>query len=583
MIFSSDQRRLPFLAILLTAIIILSVHFNLHFWNKPHRVIASDVLSYYSYLPATFVYKDLSFSFTGGDFEKYKYKFWLFETGDNKIAVMTTMGLSLLWTPFFLLAHVFAPILGFDADGYSPPYKFALLMSSLFYLVTGLYFLKLLLQKYFNPRVTAFTLLLVVFGTNLLHYSTVEATMSHVYSFSFICIFLYFAIRWHEHPTFLNSIITGLLLGLITLIRPSNFIVVIVFLLWQVSSWKEIKMRIWYFIKSYPLVITMIISFFLVWIPQFIYWKYISGSYFFNTYGANDAGFFFDNPQIWSVLFSYRKGWIVYTPIVILAFAGFIKVNKFVPKSLIPLLIYTLVNIYVVSSWWCWWYGGSFSQRAFVDQYGIMALGWAAAIAWSVDKKKLIKYLLAAIVVVLVFFNIFQTIQYYNNAIHYMAMTKESYWSSFMKFHPTQKYYKQLVWPDYDSAKIGKYYPSSEMTIGEKWRLLADTLENREDSIQYFKIQIKKDTNLLNQVKQKAIERSISLEQMIEYDATWLYEQEQIKQKEKYQPIEYFINKIKSDSVFYNFVKEKARKKKIPLEEMLRKDAEWMKEQSKKE
>ena len=36
--------------------------FNLKHWNKEDRIIAYDVVSYYSYLPATFIYDDVTLS-----------------------------------------------------------------------------------------------------------------------------------------------------------------------------------------------------------------------------------------------------------------------------------------------------------------------------------------------------------------------------------------------------------------------------------------------------------------------------------------------------------------------------------------
>jgi len=571
------------LLLVVIGVLLFSIHLHLKLWNKPHRIITSDVLSYYAYIPATFIYKDLSFSFTGGDFEKYKFKFWLFKTKDNKIAIMTTMGLSILWLPFFLIAHILAPILGFEADGYSPPYKFALLISSLFYLLIGLLFLKKVLDKYFKPVITSITIILIVLGTNLLYYTTIEATVSHSYSFSLICIFIYVTISWHRKPHVANSVVVGLLAGLITLIRPSNILVLIIFILWKISSFKELRERVLLFIRLYYLVLIMMISFLIVWIPQFIYWKYISGSFLFNTYGANDAGFFFGNPQVFHTLFSYRKGWLVYTPLMIFALIGIFMVNKYIPRARLSIVVFVLLNIYIISSWWCWWYGGSFGQRPFVDHYGIYALGIAAFIKWTIQKQHLIKFISFAIIVMFVFLNLFQTVQYFNGAIHYMAMTKESYWLTFLKLKPTKQYYNQLVWPDYESAKIGKYFTSKEITVGKKYKLLADTLKNKADSIRYYKYKISEDTSYMRLIIEKAGKRNLTIEEMINYDANWLYEQDQKKLKERGKPIEYFIHKIKNDTGLLNFVKNKSEQQNIPLEEMIMKDAQWLYEQNKKE
>jgi hypothetical protein len=101
------------------------------------------------------------------------------------------------------------------------------------------------------------------------------------------------------------------------------------------------------------------------------------GSYY--SYG--DEGFFFTNPQIINGLFSYRKGWLIYTPLMIFALLGILTLarRKF-QQFFIPVLIFTVANIYVVYSWWCWWYGGSFGSRPMIDSYPLMAVALAGMV-----------------------------------------------------------------------------------------------------------------------------------------------------------------------------------------------------------
>ena len=53
----------------------------------------------------------------------------------------------------------------------------------------------------------------------------------------------------------------------------------------------------------------------------------------------------------------------------------------------------------------------------------------------------------------LVWFNLFQTKQYKNGAIHYVSMTKGAYWETFLKSRPTQEFYDKLEFPDYKSVE----------------------------------------------------------------------------------------------------------------------------------
>jgi len=98
--------------------------------------------------------------------------------------------------PFFTLGYAIASIQGDKLDGYSPPFQKAISLAGLFYLLFGLVFLKLFLSLYnIKNSIIAFVLVIIVFGTNLLTYTVMLPSMSHVYSWGFITAFLYFIKR----------------------------------------------------------------------------------------------------------------------------------------------------------------------------------------------------------------------------------------------------------------------------------------------------------------------------------------------------------------------------------------------------
>lgn len=453
MIFRYCKENLPQITIWLIVVIILIVNFNIKNWNKPRRVIINDVVSYYAYLPATFIHKDLSFSFVKNDVEKYKHRFYLFDTPTGKKTIITSMGQSILYAPFFFMAHLMSPILGFDADGFTTPYKFALIMSCIVYLMIGLYYLKRFLLLYYNKYIVSLTILSVVVGTNLFYYSTIEAAMPHAYIFSLICIFIYYVDKWHENPNYKYTIILGFLSGLITLIRPTNIIILLFLIFWGITSWKAMINRIIFFTKSYRLVFLMILSFLIVWIPQFIYWYYVSGKIFYYTYQEHGGRFFFDNPQVINQLFSYRKGWFVYTPIMAFATIGIPILLRKYKQLFLPVLIFLIVTVYVLSSWWSWWFGGSFGLRTYVEFYGIMAIPLAAFISWGIQRQVILKLSSILIIALLISFNLFQIKQYYYGVIHYDSMTKKAYWAVFLKKHRPHDFYQLIEKPNYQKAK----------------------------------------------------------------------------------------------------------------------------------
>jgi len=439
---------LPRIATWLVILSVLIYMVNDHNWTKKHKVIDSDVMGYYLYLPATFIYQDFSLDFIQENFALFKDRVWFLESPTGKRVIQYTTGMSILYSPFFLVAHGVSSWFGYEPNGYTAPYKIALLISCLFYFGLSLYYLRKILLMYYSPLVTAITIVIIGLGTNLLHYVTAEAPMTHAYNFSFFVFFLYLLIKWLKYPTYLTTVLLGFVTGMIGLIRPTNTLIVILFILWGVVSWKGFVGRLTFLLKSSHKVLLMILAFLVVWIPQFLYWKYISGSYLYFSYGDR-AWFFFDDPEIINLLFSYRKGWLLYTPVMLFALIGIPLLIKYAKEAFLPLLVFTVLNIYILASWCFWWYGGSFGLRAFVDSYGLLAIPLAAFISWSLERKLVLKIVFTTILAVLVAFNIFQNAQYRNGAIHFVSMTKKAYWETFLKLKPTQKYQDALEFPDY--------------------------------------------------------------------------------------------------------------------------------------
>ena len=193
-------------------------------------------------------------------------------------------------------------------------------------------------------------------------------------------------------------------------------------------------------LDSYPLrLATGIILTVSILSIQFLLWYLQTGNWVVNTYG--DVGFDFFKPEWVNVLFSYRKGLFVYTPILIFSF---ISLVWFAIKGryyeLVSWLIFFILATYVISSWKCWFYGGSFGQRVYIDFYSMFFIVFALMF------DKIAGYLKIAIIIPASFFvylNIVQTYQYKEFILHWDDMNEQRYWTVFLK---TAEPYKGLVW-----------------------------------------------------------------------------------------------------------------------------------------
>ena len=287
------------------------------------------------------------------------------------------MGMAFIYFPFFIGAHLSAHLLDYNTYGFSKPYKMALVFSTVFYLWLGLFFLRKTLVRYYSELVTSLTLIFITFGTNFFHYATIDAPMPHIYCFALFGIFIYLTIKWYDESSIKYSILLGLVGGMITLVRPTNAIIALFFIFYKITSFSDIKMRLQYFLKHYNYIFLIIVIAFLLWVPQFLYWKKVTGHFLFFSYG--EERFFFDHPRIFKGLFSYRNGWLLYSPVMIFSLMGIPLLLHQIKSIFFPVLIFTLVNIYIVLSWWCWWYTG-FGNRAMIDSYAILSFPMAAFI-----------------------------------------------------------------------------------------------------------------------------------------------------------------------------------------------------------
>ncbi len=456
-------------------------------WNKPIRLVKDDVQNYYIYTVAVIVYQDIKLDRVYAKLPReVTSNFWLgYHKETRKAYSKMSMGLALVYAPFTAFAHyVLVPLMGAEPNGYSPPYKIGLLISALAFFLFGLWKLRKLLLEHFSETVTALTLIVIAFGTNITWYVSSEATMSHIYSFTLIIYMYRLLQQWFIKPGIWLTILIGLVFGLIVLIRPTNLMFLVLF--FATDNFRE---RLMFLLSNYARIILMILMFLLVWSPQFAFWKYVSGEWFFYTYDKET--FFWNNPQIFSSLFSYRKGWLIYTPLMVLAFIGLPLLWKKYRPLFWQVSTVLVLLIYINSSWWCWWFGGSYGNRAYIDGYGLFALAIAAVMqAFAGFRKKILNYSGIIIIALFTCLNLFQTWQCRMGLIHYIANTKETYRMNFLKTQPHPDFYNSLIMPDHEMAMAGRYYPKTEMKDVDLNKFKFLILNNQQYLLRYYKVKI---------------------------------------------------------------------------------------------
>jgi hypothetical protein len=423
---------------------------NISLW-KNGKVIEGDVLSYYVYLPALFLKHDIKLSFLEHDKTSGFNAFW-YSTSETGVRFSKMgIGMAILYSPFFFMSHVYAHAFNFQTDGFSAPYHMFLCFGGIVYAFLGVFFLRKALLRFFSDTVTAITLLCIVLATNLLCYTTLSPAMSHAYSFFLFSLFLFLTLKWYEKTTAVTSILLGITCALIIVTRPTNGLIFIVFLLFGIVNSKDIRSKIIFFATNAKYLLLIVLSAFLVFIPQMLYWKTVSGHWVFYSY--TDEHFFFNHPHITEGLFGYRKGWLLYTPIMTFAIIGIIFIRKKIPQLFLPLIVFLPLNIYVILSWWCWWYGGGFGGRPFIESYALMAFPLAAFFEYFSEKKIWARVSVSVVTFFFIALNCFQTYQHKSSLLHWDSMTKEAYWAIFGKLKFPENYSQLIKTPDHFNAK----------------------------------------------------------------------------------------------------------------------------------
>jgi hypothetical protein len=408
-------------------------------WNHGggEAQLSWDAGGYYWYLPSAFIYHDLKGqTFKDSILEKYAptppndFQYASQPDKGRSYVMKYTMGTALLESPFFFVAHLTAKPLGYPADGFSVPYQFMIYFGGLIFALLGLWHLRKLLLLYFNDKVVAITLLLLVIGTNYLNYAGIDVGMTHTWLFT---LYVFILLNTHYFYQTLQSkyiLRLGGLIGLIALVRPPEIIAVLIPLLWGLNkiSLPILKERILLFQNHWKALFTAafitigILSF------QFIYWKTVSGHWFVYTY--QNQGFSWLKPHLKQYALNYQCGWLVYTPTMFFALFGLIiYIKKGANKVAIISLI--LFNYYIVAAWDAWDYGG----RAMIQNYPVLLFPLAIMIQ-NIMSKQWKRMVFIPLLMMCIYFNIWFTYQAHGGGlIGSVPATSSYYWHTIFRYN----------------------------------------------------------------------------------------------------------------------------------------------------
>lgn len=395
-----------------------------------------DSFGYHLYLPAAVVHhdplvRDLNWvEQARKDHDASATLYQISILPDGRHVIKYPMGLAVIWSPWFMAGHWVAGMTGQPQDGYSPPYDKAIRIGMWLYLLLGLFALRRVLLDMFGEWTTAFTLLLLFGATNLIDQATMGMAMPHLPLFCLYAGILWANIRWTADRRMGRALLLALFMGLAMLIRPSEGLCVLIPLFWRGKDEVSFFARMWRWRGQWLLILLVM---FLIGSPQFLYWKAATGHWALDTYNNPGEGFDLGTPYTWPFLFGFRKGWYVYTPLMLIATAGLYLLRKQWRAAFLPTVVFLFCSIYLLSSWTCWWYADSFGSRAMVGSYAVMALPLAAVLHWAMNGSMLRRAGMMSLLAACVLLNVFQYWQFKQGIIDSSRMTWAAYAAGFGK------------------------------------------------------------------------------------------------------------------------------------------------------
>lgn len=363
--------------------------------------VEGDAWGYYQYLA------------TALGSHRYTQMPWTHHLDGDHFLSMFTCGVAYMQAPWALLGHGLAWATGSPMDGYSAPYAVALMVGMGVYMGIASNLLFHTLRRRFPAHVALAVPLLILAGTNLFFYTVRQPVMSHAYVYLLFCALLHLVERNIAQPSPWRT--AGILVtcSLAVLVRQLHAIIALFPLLYLVPDATAFRARIGWLSQRPSVTLAGLVMAIALWIPQLAYWHAVTGHWFIFPYGYKGEHFdHLADPRIGEVLWGLRNGWLLYSPVMVLAVGGLCwtawrKLNG--GRTILAILVLVL---YSYAAWWCWWLGGAFGHRGFVDYYAFLAIPLAFVLERITAARWWVRGPVLALVAVMVVANLRMTERY---------------------------------------------------------------------------------------------------------------------------------------------------------------------------
>ena len=339
-----------------------------------------DSLGYFAYLRSAAFDRDLDFA--------NDYAEWCLPepplTATGRRYNQYTVGPAMVWSPFFLLGHLYALIdreVGPErhtADGFSAPYLRAAALGTIAAGVAGAWLLGLVLASRFGAHVAALAVVGAVVTSPVLFYLFVHPLMAHGLTFAFAAALVFAADRTLAAPTRNRWLALGALLGGLTAMRLQAGVLAVIPAALAVVQLRQGRAKpAWIGAAVAAAAIALV--------PQLVVWKILYGSFFrapsgpgLREWAPGEGWFDPSSPRFLDVLFAADHGLFTWTPALLLAALGLIVALRRSPALAGAGLFVLLATAWINGSLADWAGSDAFGGRRFDVVVPFLAVGYAA-------------------------------------------------------------------------------------------------------------------------------------------------------------------------------------------------------------
>lgn len=301
--------------------------------------------------------------------------------------------------------------------------------------LAAIWLLRDVLLKFFNERIAVITLLILFLGTNYFDLVTGISPAPFNYRFTLFVLLLWLTLRWHNRLSLLNSVLLGADIGLIILLNPLDLPAILFPFAWGIFNRESFNVKIKSYRENVPKTIALLISAAIPVILMVIF-RHPLCTYF--RYPGIEQHGLLRLPGIYmpQFLLSWHNGWLIYTPMAILAIIGFYFLASREPKIFYATFGLFFLSLLTVSSWSTYDFADELGRRQIIPYYPLLAL----PLGFLLNELNWKRWIPAGIVILfLAVLNLFQTWQFRDGILHPQAITKKQYMQLFGRTSLTEK------------------------------------------------------------------------------------------------------------------------------------------------